>query len=125
MKAYLWTRKLNKVMQDLSWICICKQKTFSPVKVSLINSSQTDKDLLVPVKTSKPKFFFFYFGNNLFDISLFYGSKSGSHFALNLHKFGVAHLEELEVNQWISLDIHWLSSQSDRTKNTIFRFSIY
>ena len=112
-------------MQDLSWICICKQKTFLPVKVSLINSSQTDKDLLVPVKTSKPKFFFFYFGNNLFDISLFYGSKSVSHFALNLHKFGVAHLEELEVNQWIALDIHWLSSQSDHAKNTIFCFSIY
>ena len=77
-------------MQDLSWICICKQKTFSQVKVSLINSSQTDKDLLVPVKISKPNFFFVYFGNSLFDISLFYGSKMGSHFALNLHKFGIA-----------------------------------
>ena len=112
-------------MQDLSWICICKQKTFSPVKVSLINSSQTDKDLLVPVKISKPNFFFDYFGNSLFDISLFYGSKSGSHFALNLHKYGVPRSEELEVNQWIALDVHWLRSQSDSAKNTIHCFSIY
>ena len=42
-------------MQDLSLICICKQETFSPVKVSLINSSQTDKDLPVPVKTPNQK----------------------------------------------------------------------
>ena len=78
-------------MQDLIWICICKQKTFSQVKVSLINSSQTDKDLLVPVKISKPNFFFVYFGNSLFDISLFYGRKLVSHFALIYwHKFDVA-----------------------------------
>ena len=75
-------------MQDL--FAFVKKKTFSQVKVSLINSSQTDKDLLVPVKISKPNFFFVYFGNSLFDISLFYGRKSVSHFALNLHKFGVA-----------------------------------
>ena len=37
-------------MQDL--ICICKQKTFSPV--SLINSSQIDKDL--PVKVARYSF---------------------------------------------------------------------
>ena len=51
------------VKQDL--ICICKQKTYSPV--SSINSSQSDKDL--PVKTSKPNFvtLFVYFGNSLFD----------------------------------------------------------
>ena len=67
---------MNKVTQDL--ICICKQKTFSPV--SSINSSQTDKAL--PVKTSKPNFvtFFVYFGNSLFDflgnVFVCYGSKS-------------------------------------------------
>ena len=60
-------------MQDLSLICICKQKTFSPVL--LINLSQKDKAL--PVKTSKPNFvtFFVYFWNSLLDygcvISLF------------------------------------------------------
>ena len=30
-----------------------------------------------------------------------YGSKPRSHFARNLHKFGVALSEELKVNQWI------------------------
>ena len=57
--------QLNKVTQDLSLICICKQKTFSPVLS--INSSQKDKAL--PVKTSKPRFatFFIYFGNSLLD----------------------------------------------------------
>ena len=55
--------ELKKVTQDLSLICICKQKTFSPVLS--INSSQKDKAL--PVKTSKPNFvtFFVYFGNSL------------------------------------------------------------
>ena len=57
--------QLNKVAQDLSLICICKQKTFSPVLS--INSTQKDKAL--PVKTSKPIFatFFVYFGNSLPD----------------------------------------------------------
>ena len=54
--------ELNKVTQDLSLICICKQNTFSPVLS--INSSQKDKAL--PVKTSKPNFVtFVYFGNSL------------------------------------------------------------
>ena len=40
-------------MQDLSLICICKQKTFSPV--SSINSSQKDNYLLkLPNWTSSP-----------------------------------------------------------------------
>ena len=47
------------------------------------------------------------------------------HFARNLREFGVAHSEELEVNQWIVQDIHWLSCQSERAKNTIHCFSIY
>ena len=61
----LWTSQPNKVTQDLSLICICKQKTFSPV-LSL-NLSQKDK--LLPVKTSTPNFvtFFVYFGNSLLD----------------------------------------------------------
>ena len=42
-----------------------------------------------------------------------------------LHEFGVARSEELEVNHWIVQDMHWLSSQSERAKNTIHRFSIY
>ena len=63
--AYLWTSQLNKVTQDLSLICICKQKKNSPVLS--INSSRKDKAL--PVKTSKPHFvtFFAYFGNTLLD----------------------------------------------------------
>ena len=47
------------------------------------------------------------------------------HFARNLREFGVARSGELEVNQWIVQDIHWLSSQSERAKNTIHCFSIY
>ena len=45
------------------------------------------------------------------------------HFARNLREFGVpvARSEELEVNQWILLDIHWLSSQSESAKNTIHK----
>ena len=94
-----------------------------------MNSSQTDKALLV--KTTKPNFvtFFVYFGNSLFDylwnFFVYYGSKPGGHFARNLREFGVARSEELEVNQWIVQDIHWLSSQSERAKNTIHCFSIY
>ena len=42
-----------------------------------------------------------------------------------LREFGEARSEELEVNQWIALDIHWLSSQSKRAKNTIQCFSTY
>ena len=46
--------ELNKVTQDLSLICICKQKTFSPVLS--INPSQKDKALLLklPNRTSSP-----------------------------------------------------------------------
>ena len=40
-------------------------------------------------------------------------------FARNLLDFGVARSEELEVNQWIVQDIHWLSSQLERANNTI------
>ena len=114
--------QLNKVTQEFT--CICKQKTFSPV--SSANSSQTDKAL--PVKTFKPNFvtFFVYFGNGSFDylwnFFICYGSKPGRHFARNLSKFSVACLEKLEVNQWIALDIRWLSSQSERAKNTIHCF---
>ena len=46
-------------------------------------------------------------------------------FARNLREFGVARSEELEVNQWVVQDIHWLSSQSERPKNTIHCFSIH
>ena len=58
-------KSTNEVTQDLSLICIRKQKTFPPV--SSLNSSQKDKDL--PVKTFKPNFvtFFMYFGNSLLD----------------------------------------------------------
>ena len=61
----LVSSQLNIATQYLSLICICKEKTFSPVLS--INSSQKDKAL--PVKTSKPKFdtFFVYFGNSLLD----------------------------------------------------------
>ena len=57
--------ELNKVTQDLSLICICKQKTFPPVLS--INSSEKDK--VLPVKISKPNFvtFFVNFGNSLLD----------------------------------------------------------
>ena len=125
--SYLWTSQLHKLTQDSSLICICKQKTFSPV--SSINLSQKDKAL--PVKTSKPNFVFFfvYLGNSLLDYSWnffdCYGSKPESHFARNLREFSVARSEELEVNQWTALDIHWLSSQSKRVKKTIHCFSIY
>ena len=94
-----------------------------------MKSSQTDKAL--PVKPSKPNFFtfFVYFGSNLFDylwnFFVCYGSKPGSHFDCNFREFGVARSEELEVNHWIALDIHWLSSPSERVKNTIHCFSIY
>ena len=56
---------INKVMQDLRLICICKQKNFSPVLS--INSSKKDKAL--SGKTSKPNFVIFvvYFGNSLLD----------------------------------------------------------
>ena len=96
-------------MQDL--ICICKQKTFSPV--SSTNSSQTEK--VLPVKTSKPTFrTFVYFRNSLFDIiceiSLFVTAANQETIARNLCEFGVAHSEEMEVNQWITLDIPTSSS---------------
>ena len=41
----------------------------------------------------------------------------------NLGEFGVTCSEELEVNQWIALDIPSLSSQSEHVKNTIHCFS--
>ena len=65
LSLYLWTSQLNKVTQDLSLICFCKQKTFSPVLS--INSGQKDKAL--PVKISILNFvsFFVYFGNSLLD----------------------------------------------------------
>ena len=93
-----------------------------------MNSSQKDKAL--PVKTSKPNFviFFVYFGNSCLiscQISLFVkAAHRERHFARNLHEFGVARSEELEVNQWIVHDIHWLISQSDRAKDIIHCFSI-
>ena len=57
--------QLNKVTQDLSLICLCKQKTFS--LVLLINSSKKDKAL--HFQNSKPNFvtFFVYLGNSLLD----------------------------------------------------------
>ena len=93
---------LIKVTQDLSLICICKQKNFSPV--SSINLSQTDKAL--PLKISKPNLvtFFVYFGNILFDylwnFFVCYCNQPGS-----LGEFGAARSEELEVNQWIDYQI--------------------
>ena len=79
--------QLNKVTQDL--ICICRQKTFSPV--SSINSSQTDKAL--PVKTSKPNFvtFLVYFGGTACLIFC--------EISLVFYEFGVVHSEELGVEQ--------------------------
>ena len=57
--------QLNKVTQDLSLICIGKQKTFSWV----LSTNSSKKDKALPVKTSKPNFvtFFVYFGNSLLD----------------------------------------------------------
>ena len=88
-------------MKDLSLICICKQKTFSPV--SLINSSQKDKAL--PVKTSKPNFVicFMYFGYSwpiICEISLFVTAANRGGILLATYvSFGVSRTEELEVNQ--------------------------
>ena len=83
---------------------------------------QTDNAL--PVKAYKPIFiaFLVYFRNSLFDYLWFnffvcYGDKQGKHFTCNLHKFGFAYSEELEVNQWIALDI--LSSQSECVRKTL------
>ena len=57
--------QLNKVTQDFSLICICQQKTFSPV----LSINLSKKDEALPVKTSKPNFvtFFLYFANSLLD----------------------------------------------------------
>ena len=53
--AYLWTSQLNKVTQDLSLICICKQKTFSPVLSITIQVKKTKLYLLkLPNRTSSP-----------------------------------------------------------------------
>ena len=46
-------------------------------------------------------------------------------FCSQLTRVGVARLEELEVNQWIVQDIHWLSSQSERAKTLSTVSSIY
>ena len=79
-------------------------------------------------KASKPIFitFLVYIGNSLFNYLWFncfvcYGSKRGNHFARNLHKFVFAYSKELEMNQWVALDI--LGSQSECAKNTIHCFS--
>ena len=59
------------------------------------------------------------------EISLFVTvAKRGKDFAHNLGEFGVACSGELEVNQWIALDIQRLSGKSERAKNTIHCFSI-
>ena len=70
-----------------------------------------------------------YFENSLFNDYLWnffdcYSGKQGRHFSRNLREFDVARSEELEVNRWIAVDIHWLSSQSERAKNSILCFSI-
>ena len=129
----MWTCQLNKATHNL--VCICRQKKLLPV--SSINSSQTDKAL--PVKTFKPNFVtvFVYFGNSLMiicEISLFVmlrsvtaANRATPFCSGNLREFGVACLEELEVNQWILkvLDIRREISQSQRAKSTIHCFSIY
>ena len=97
-------------MKDLSLICICKQKTFSPV--SLINSSQKDKAL--PVKTSKPNFVicFMYFGYSQLDYLLnffvCYGSKPGRHFARNLREFWRLSLRETGGESVNSAGYSWI-----------------
>ena len=63
-----------------------------------------------------------YFGNSLldyFEISLFVTAAANREAILLLTyaRFGVAGSEELEVNKWIALGIHWLSSQSEREKS--------
>ena len=94
---------------------------------SLINSSQTDHalPLKLPNRFSSPSSCIS--GTACFIIILWFnffachGDIRGNHFARNLHKFGFAYLEELEMNQWIALDI--LSSQSECAKNTIHCFN--
>ena len=57
-----------------------------------------------------------YFGNSLldyFEISLFVTAAANREAILLLTYAGS---EELEVNQWIALGIHWLSSQLEREK---------
>ena len=111
---------MNNVTQDL--ICICKQKTFSPV--SSINSSQMDKALYLlklPNQISSPSS---YISGTacliICEMSLFVmaanRTRRGSHFAHNFREFGVARSKELEVNEWIAVEI--LRSQSERAKNT-------
>ena len=101
------------------------------VSILAVDNYSSQKDKALSVKTSKPNFvnFFMYFGNSLLDylwnFLVCYGSKPGKHFARNLREFGAARSEELVVNQWIVQNIHWLSSQSERAKNTIHCFSIY
>ena len=47
--------KSTKVTQDLSLICICKQKTFSPVLSIIIQVKKTKLYLLkLPNRTSSP-----------------------------------------------------------------------
>ena len=94
----------------------------------MINSSQTDKAL--PVKTSKPNFvtFFRYFRNSSFDyceISLFVNAENQRAILLVTYaSLASSRSEELEVNQWIALNIQRLSSQSEHAKITIHCFSI-
>ena len=91
----------TKGTKDFKLICICKQKTFSPVLS--INSCQKDKVLPVklPIRTSSPSSCISETACLIScEISLFvYGSKPGRHFARILREFGVARSEELEVNQ--------------------------
>ena len=53
------------------------------------------------------------------------GSAHTTPLARNLREFDVARSEKLEVNPLIALDIRTLSSQSERAKNTIHRFSVH
>ena len=97
-------------------LAFVNKKTFSPV---------------ISVQTSKSNFvtFFVYFGNSLFDylwhFFVFAASKREVILLLTYREFGVALSEEVEVNQWIALDIPSVISQSERAKNSIHCFSIY
>ena len=101
-------------MQDLRLICICKQKTF--LTVLSINSSQKDKALAV--KTSKPNFVTFFIACLLScEISLFVTAANREGILLATYPSLASDIH------W--KDIHCLSCQSKRAKNTIHYFSIY
>ena len=94
-----------KVKKD--FICICKQETFSPV-----SSINTD---------AIPDFvaFFVFFGNSFFvymwNFFACYGSKPGSHFALNLREF---------EKHWIIRV--WVANQNARkTLSTVLVYTYY